>query len=253
MLVIDNVLIERQQKRILQTPTLTVGSKEHVCILGPNGAGKSSLLKGVCGEWPLSEGRIQFYQTPLSQWPRRKLAKHLGVLPQASQIDFPFTAYEVVSIGATPLRLNRRQQREAALSVMRKTDVAHLSQAMFTQLSGGERQRVHLARVLLQLSQAEQPPLLLMDEPTSAQDLGHQHELMQLTDSLRSDQHFAVLSVLHDLNLAARYADKVWIIDQKRIVKEGTPEEVLSPESVETHWHYRPEKIDGLAQGFGLL
>ena len=89
MLTIDHVVIERQHKRILKTPQLTLGEKEHVSILGPNGAGKSSLLKVVCGEWQPSRGEVSFYGQPLSQWNRATLARHLGVLPQASIVEFP--------------------------------------------------------------------------------------------------------------------------------------------------------------------
>ena len=159
----------------------------------------------------------------------------------------------MVAIGATPLTLRKRALPNAVLDVMRKTDTLHLKNALFTRLSGGERQRVHLARVLLQLSQAESPPLLLMDEPTSAQDLGHQHELMALVDTLKSKQSFGVLSVLHDLNLAAQYVDTVWLIDQQTIVQQGRPEAVLTPSVVERHWQYLPEKLRRSSHGFGLL
>lgn len=253
MLKVDSLTIERQGHTILQTPSLCVGQGECVAILGPNGAGKSSLLKAITGEWATLNGECYFYEIPISQWPRRRLATQLGVLPQASQVDFPFTVAEVTAIGAIPLKL---KQREVALSVRRflqQTDTLHLIDKTYSLLSGGEKQRVQLARVLLQLSQAERSPLLLLDEPTSAQDIAHQHHIMQLIQSLSTQQQYGVIAVLHDLNLACRYVDDVWVISDKKVQVQGHPLQVLSPEIVEQHWRYLPEIVQGNVQKFALL
>lgn len=106
---------------------------------------------------------------------------------------------------------------------MRATDTWQFADRLYPCLSGGERQRVQLARVLLQLSQAERAPLLLLDEPTSAQDLGQQHQLLNLVKSLCQENDFAVISILHDLNQASRYADKVWLLQQGKLVAQGSP------------------------------
>lgn len=169
------------------------------------------------------------------------LAKHLGILPQASQLSFPFQAKEVVAIGATPLSLNRHAMDSAVKQWMQATDTWQSADRLYISLSGGERQRVQLARMLLQLSQAEHAPLLLLDKPTSAQDLAQQHQLMSLVKSLCLKKSFAVISILHDLNQASRYADKVWLLHQGELVAQGAPFQVLQPETVRKVWGYQPE------------
>ena len=124
---------------------------------------------------------------------------------------------------------------------MQATDTWQFADRLYTSLSGGERQRVQLARVLLQLSQAERAPLLLLDEPTSAQDLGQQHQLLNLVKSLCQENGFAVISILHDVNQASRYADKVWLLKQGELVAQGSPLQVLQPETVMKIWGYQPE------------
>jgi iron complex transport system ATP-binding protein len=113
----------------------------------------------------------------------------------------------------------------------------------YPRLSGGEKQRVHLARCLLQLSQAEQPPLLLLDEPTSAQDLGQQHSLLQRVRKLCEQEQYAVVAVLHDLNQALRYANQASLLDAGRLVGEGCPESLLTPERVQMFWGYPAERV----------
>lgn len=253
MLQIEPLSIERQGHLILQTPTLAVNHGEFVAILGPNGAGKSSLLKAITGEWHTQRGECHFYGQRISQWSRKHLATQLGVLPQSSQIDFPFTVAEVTAIGAIPLKLKQRQVAQSVRHFLQQTDTLHLIDKTYSLLSGGEKQRVQLARVLLQLSQAEQSPLLLLDEPTSAQDIAHQHHLMQRIKSLCEQQEYGVVAVLHDLNLACRYVDSVWVISDKRVQVQGNPLNVLSPEVVQQHWHYLPEVVQGSVQKFALL
>ena len=253
MLVIDKLQVRRQQRLVVATDQLRIDRGEHLAILGPNGAGKSSLLKAISGEWASDSGQVVLHGQPLRQWPRRALACHLGVLPQASQVDFPFTAAEVVAMGATPLAIKRRELTAQVRHYLQQTDAAALADQFYTQLSGGERQRVQLARVLLQLSQAKQAPVLLLDEPTSAQDLKHQHQIMTLVNALCSHREFSVVSVLHDLNIASHYCQMVAIISAGKVQAIGPPHQVLTPEQVQRHWHYRPERLTRSDDGFALL
>ena len=241
MLTIENLLVQQEHRQILNLPAASLVSGELIAVLGPNGAGKSSLIKTICGEWPASTGQIRLHNKPLPNWPRHVLARHLGVLPQANQLSFPFKAQEVVAIGATPLNLNRYDINQAVQKWMQATDTWQFADRLYPSLSGGERQRVQLARVLLQLSQAERAPLLLLDEPTSAQDLGQQHQLLNLVKSLCQENGFAVISILHDVNQASRYADKVWLLKQGELVAQGSPLQVLQPETVMKIWGYQPE------------
>jgi iron complex transport system ATP-binding protein len=253
MLKITQLDIKRQEKSILNIDSVNLICGQRVAILGPNGAGKSSLLKAISGEWSGNKGDIYFHDTIISQWSRVVLAKHLGVMPQASQIDFPFSVHEVVAIGATPLTLKKSELNHKVKFFLSMTDTWQLNNKPYAALSGGEKQRVQLARILLQLSQAEQAPLLLLDEPTSAQDLGHQHQMMALLSDLTKQQSYGLLCVLHDLNIANRYSDAVWLIDNQKLVVKGPAEQVLTPDRVNQHWQYFPEKISKLKHGFGLL
>ncbi|WP_438970586.1 heme ABC transporter ATP-binding protein [Methylophaga sp.] len=242
-LSLKNVTITHGGRSILHIDHALVEAGEFIAVLGPNGAGKTSLFKAITTEWEPSSGIIKLYGKNVTTWCRRERAKHLGVLPQASQLTFPFSASEVVAIGATPLHLSTEELISQTQYWMEKTDTRQFYDRLFTSLSGGERQRVQLARVLLQISQAEKPPVILLDEPTSAQDLGQQHQLLQLVRQLSHDAHFSIVAILHDLNQATRYADKIWLLNQGKMHAYGSPLEILTPETVSAVWGYLPEKL----------
>lgn len=253
ILTLSEVALDRGDRRVLDIRRASLAQGDSVAILGPNGAGKSSLLKVISGEWDAPGGQVIFHGKALTQWDRLARARHLGVLPQSSQVGFPFTAEEVVAIGATPLSMRKRELGQRIRRTMHDTDVHHLAEQPYSRLSGGEKQRVQLARVMLQLSQAERPPLLLLDEPTSAQDLGHQHQLMQTLAELRVQRGFTLLTVLHDLNIACRYCPHAWVLHHGRLHRNGPTGEALTPQTVEQYWQYRPEKITTRNQSFALL
>lgn len=215
---------------------------EFHALLGCNGAGKSTLLRLVAGEMPY-RGKVTLHGQDLDAWNSEERARHLAVLPQSSQLNFGFTAEEVVALGATPLRLAWREQHDAVRRVMELAQCARLRGQAYPRLSGGEKQRVHLARCLLQLSQAEQAPLLLLDEPTSAQDLGQQHTLLNRVRELCEAQGYGVVAVLHDLNQALRYAHRASLLDAGRLVDEDRPEALLTPERVKVFWGYPAERV----------
>jgi iron complex transport system ATP-binding protein len=238
MLRVENLLWQRHGFG-LDVPSWTVDSGELHALAGCNGAGKSTLLKAIAGE--IQAGRVYLHDIALDAWPALQRARHLAVLPQASELNFPFTAAEVVALGKTPLTLGWREAGQAVRRVMEETDTARLSDKDYRRLSGGERQRVHLARVLLQLSQADQPPLLLLDEPTSAQDLGQQHALLQLVRVLADRRDYGVVAVLHDINLCLRYAGRISLLQSGRLVDCGDPERVLTADAVRRYWGFPVE------------
>ncbi|MDP3516994.1 MAG: ATP-binding cassette domain-containing protein [Pseudohongiella sp.] len=217
-------------------------------LLGCNGAGKSTLLRCLGGELS-HHGSICLHGRELSLWPSSQRARHLGVLPQSSRLDFAFSAAEVVALGATPLRLSWRHLPSAIRTMMELTDCANLAEQAFPSLSGGEKQRVQLARVLLQLSQAEQAPFLLLDEPTSAQDLHQQHHLLSLVRDLCIRRAYGVVAILHDLNHALRYAHTCSVLHQGQLSCQGQPDNILTPDTVAQHWRYH---ACSLAYGDGL-
>jgi iron complex transport system ATP-binding protein len=239
MLEIRQLRLRRRSGFTLDIPLWRVCGGELCAVLGTNGAGKSTLLKLLCGEEAAGNGQVLLHDRPLQHWPALERARHLGVLPQASSLDFNFSAEEVVSLGLTPLSLGWRDARRTVQAVMRATDCAHLAHMEYPRLSGGERQRVHLARVLVQLSQAEQAPVLLLDEPTSAQDLGQQHRMLELARNLAREHGYCIAAILHDLNHALRYADHCLLLDAGQSIASGRPEQVITVECVERYWGYR--------------
>ena len=242
MLEINSVSCEINGKRLLDIDHLAINGSCFFGLLGANGAGKSTLVKVLSGDMPY-RGEILLHGKHLRDWPTLVRARHLAVLPQASQLNFPFNALEVASLGLTPLNISRREGKQQARHYMQKTDCWQFADRCYLSLSGGERQRVQLARVLLQLSQAEQAPLLLLDEPTSAQDLGQQHHILSLAQQLCGEKNYAVVAILHDLNQVLRYCQYCCLLKGGRLTHQGPPQTLLSSDVIESHWHYRPERI----------
>jgi iron complex transport system ATP-binding protein len=211
-------------------------------VIGANGAGKSTLLKAISDDIYAS-GEIRFHGRALSQWPSLERARHLAVLPQSSQLNFPFKAGEVVALGLTPLSMTQKDARAHIKAEMTRTDCYHLFNKPYPQLSGGEKQRVQMARVLLQLCQATKPPLLLLDEPTSAQDLGQQHSLLTLIKKLCAEQGYASLAILHDLNHVMAYSHQCIMLHGGRLMECGTPIACLTEHNIAQYWGYQAKLV----------
>ncbi|MGL6258899.1 heme ABC transporter ATP-binding protein [Vibrio sp. WXL103] len=224
------------RKTILKQVSSSIKAGEFTILLGPNGTGKSSLLKLISREWK-TKGNVTYFGRDLEQWSPAHLAKHLGVLPQHSNLTFAFTAKEVVELGGLNLHSCQKGIEKIAQENMVKTDVSHLAERLFPSLSGGEKQRVHLARVLTQISQNNGQCALLLDEPTSALDLGHQHKTLQLAKKMASEGA-AVVAVLHDLNLAAQYGDRLIVLNNGTIAADGSPEQVLTPQLIQSVYQW---------------
>ncbi|WED22663.1 heme ABC transporter ATP-binding protein [Vibrio sp. JC009] len=227
---LKNISLKLSGKSILDNISVTFRPAELTILLGPNGAGKSSLLKMITREWACN-GEIHYFDIPASDWKPEHIARHLGVLPQSSSLSFNFTVREVVELGAMTLKASQNQIRSIADKYMQASDISHLSDRLYPSLSGGEKQRVHLARILTQLEQSGNQKIVLLDEPTSALDLSHQHKTLQQAKSL-TKEGASVVAVIHDLNLAAKYADRVMILDQGKLVADGSPWETLTEEKI---------------------
>ncbi len=236
MLEADQVDFTIGRKALLADASLTLAPGEFVAVVGPNGAGKSTLLRLLAGEIRPSCGAIHLDRKPLAAWNRRALARRRAVLPQSSSLSFPFTVGEVALLGRAPhtggveTALDRAVVRHALEAV----GVGELAERVYPSLSGGERQRVHLARVLAQLMAAPgqyAPGFLLLDEPVTSLDPRHQHAALALARSYVAAGGGA-LAILHDVNLAARYADRAIVLANGRIVANGTPAEALAPEVI---------------------
>lgn len=224
-----------QGQKLIKNVSLQIASGEMVAIIGPNGAGKSTLLRLLTGYLPPSDGQCQLLGKNLKSWQPQALARTRAVMRQYSNLAFPFSVSEVIQMGRAPY--GAAQNRQALEEVMAQTDCLSLAQRDYRALSGGEQQRVQLARVLAQLWQPQPTPRwLFLDEPTSALDLYHQQHTLRLLRQLTNQQPLAVCCVLHDLNLAALYADRILLLAQGELVACGTPEDVLNAETL-TRWY----------------
>ncbi|MCP9618805.1 heme ABC transporter ATP-binding protein [Nocardia otitidiscaviarum] len=244
------VVVERGKgRRVLDGIDFEVRAGEIVALVGPNGAGKSTLLAALTGELDLLGGTVELDGRPLSDWAPVEMARRRAVLPQSHTVGFPFTAREVVAMGRAPWVRTERQHRddEFIAAAMRATDVTHLAARTFPALSGGERARVALARVL-----AQDTPTLLLDEPTAALDLGHQEQVLALARD-RAATGAAVVVVVHDLGVAAAYADRVAVLDAGRIAADGPPRAVLTTELLTRVYRHPVEVLDHPVTGAQLV
>lgn len=233
-----NIRVEIGAKKILDDVSLRLEAGEVVALLGANGAGKSTLLKAMCGDVKISSGEIRFENRRLHDWNYHELARKRAVLAQHSTLNFPFTAREVALLGRNPHVRGKESARDSEIvgEALKLVEAAHFADQSFPTLSGGEQQRVHLARVLAQIWEMPKDNsarCLFLDEPTASLDLAHQHLTLQITRRF-SRLNTGVLVVLHDLNLAANYADKICLMKNGQIFDEGTPSEILTAPNIKT-------------------
>ncbi|MGP0174361.1 heme ABC transporter ATP-binding protein [Pseudomonas sp. NCHU5208] len=226
MLRADNLGVRRGDTLVLQGIDLQVQPGAVLGVLGPNGAGKSTLLAALSGEVAACQGSVRLDGQPLASWPGQARARRLAVLPQSSSLSFAFAVREVVAMGRLPHASGRQRDAEIVSQALAAADAEHLASRSYLTLSGGERQRVHLARVLAQAWPGEQGSSLLLDEPTSALDPLHQHTTLTAIRAF-AQRGAAVLVILHDLNLAARYCDHLVLLHQGRAQAQGSPDQVL--------------------------
>lgn len=236
MLRAEDIEVRLGRTRALNGVSVSARAGEVVAVLGPNGSGKSTLMRVMSGELAPRRGQVLQDDRPLGAWPRRELAAHRAVLPQSTAISFPFRALQVVLLGRSPHAgaSSRADDLEVATLAMRETEVTHLADRVYPTLSGGEQQRVQMARVLAQIwpsGPADGARYLLLDEPTSSLDIAHQHSVLE-TARRFAGRGMGVLVVLHDLNLAAIYADRLCVLKAGRLVLDGPPAQVLTPETV---------------------
>ena len=212
---------------IVHDVSLSAGSGEVVGIVGPNGSGKSTTLRCVYRALKPSGGAVLLDGRDLLSVPLRESARRMAALTQDSHVEFDFTVAEVVAMGRLPHKSafdrDTARDRELVASALRRVDVVHLAARSFLTLSGGERQRVLIARALVQ-----EPDVLVLDEPTNHLDIKHQLDVLALVRGVG----VTVLTVLHDLNLAAAYCDRIHVLDGGRVVAGGKPADVLTPSLV---------------------
>lgn len=228
MLSIHSLFVSYGSRQVLHDVSLDVPAGCVVGLIGPNGAGKSTLIRAISGVVPIQSGQIQVDGRNLTHLSPPERARLMAVVPQARSLPPAFTVSEVVLLGRTP-HLNwlgqvSKQDEERAYQAMQRTDTLSLADRPVGELSGGEQQRLLIARAL-----AQEAPILLLDEPTSHLDLQYQVSLLGLVRDLARCDHLAILLALHDLNMVARYADRIALLVKGEIQACGMPAEVLDP------------------------
>jgi len=240
MLKARNIHFCIRQRPIVDQADLSLQAGELTAVLGPNGAGKSTLLKILSGEITCKKGDIRYNGVPIRDYSSKALAGVRAVMPQHSTLSFPYKAMEVVELG---LGCQKVCAPEKLLKeVMMETHTWDLRDQQYGMLSGGEKQRVQLARVLIQIWEMRPyPRYLLLDEPTSSMDIAQQHHVLQIVSRLKK-RNIGVLAIVHDLNLAAAYADQVVLLKDGMIRHQGATETVLTSENLEETFEH-PVKV----------
>ncbi|WP_072395399.1 heme ABC transporter ATP-binding protein [Hyphomicrobium sp. CS1GBMeth3] len=235
MLEARGIVLERRGRRLLDGIDLAIPAGRVTAIIGPNGAGKSMLLKVLAGELKPSIGSIVLDDRDLRTFSAAALSRRRAMVPQATSLSFPFTVIEVVRLGASVPGFDSIETpaHRIADRALQAVDLESFRTRLYSELSGGEKQRVHIARALCQLDAAHRKPgeaaILILDEPTSSLDLAHQ---IRVLDEARrqAETGRAVLVVLHDLNLAAAWADDIVLMSSGRILARGSPVVVFNDE-----------------------
>jgi iron complex transport system ATP-binding protein len=227
----DNLTFAYKDNPVLDGVSLSIEKGEMVGILGPNGSGKTTLLK-IFSAVLMGQGEVKLNGRNIETYGKRELSRLFAVVPQENQIHFPYTVAEIVLMGRasyhSPLALEGKRDLEVARASMELTDSLSFSDRYLHELSGGEKQRVIIARAL-----AQEPEILLLDEPSAFLDLKHQVQVFELMRRLNRDRRLTIVAALHDLNLAALFFPRLIVLRDGRIYRDGTPRDVLTEETIE--------------------
>ena len=233
-LALESLSVTLGGARVVDGLAATVEPGEWVALIGPNGAGKTTALRAVAGLVGY-DGEVSIFGDDAARLSRRQRARALALVPQVPLLPRDVSVREYVLLGRTPYLTyfgsERRVDHEAVDEALDQLDLLALQHRRLETLSGGERQRATLARAL-----AQDAPILLLDEPTAALDVGRQQQVLELVDSLRSQRGLTVLSTMHDLTLAGQYADRLLLLDRGRLVAAGSAREVLTRPLISEHY-----------------
>jgi len=230
-LSIDDLKFGYRDKKILEKIGFSSHHGEMLALLGPNGSGKTTLIKLLSKILNPERGVIKIEDVDIENISQKDLAKEMAVIPQSFDTSFSFTAHEIVMMGRTPYisRFGSEQKNDFDIveKAMKRTDTWHMKDSLFFNLSGGEKQRIIIARAL-----AQEPHVLLLDEPTSSLDINHQIEILTTVKSLVKEENMLVIAAFHDLNMAAKYFDRIVLLHKGVIYAQGRPEDVLTESNI---------------------
>jgi iron complex transport system ATP-binding protein len=250
-LALDRLSVTLGGARVVDGLSTRVEHGEWVALIGPNGAGKTTALRAIAGLVSY-EGRVHVLEDDARALARKQLARRIALVPQVPLIPGDITVRAYVLLGRTPhlgyLGTERRADHRAVDAALYQLDLIPFAQRRVDTLSGGERQRATLARAL-----AQSAPVLLLDEPTAALDMGRQQQVLEIVDELRATRGLTVLSTMHDLTLAGQYADRLLLLDGGRLVAAGTADEVLTRALITEHYGAEVEIVDAPGSGFVVV
>jgi cobalamin transport system ATP-binding protein len=235
------ISVRRTGHWILSDASMTLVPGEVLAIAGPNGSGKSTLLRALAGIWNVDQGSVLLDGKPIEEYSRKALARRVAFVPQEQRTEFAFTVEQFVAMGRYPHRgrfsAESAQDRQVVSHALHRCDIVALRNRAVNTLSGGEHQRALIARSL-----AVEPQYVLLDEPTASLDVEHTLQVLDICRTLAGDGH-AVALATHDLNLVARYADKVLLLQEGRLAHSGPLQEVLTSQNIEATFGVRAELL----------
>jgi iron complex transport system ATP-binding protein len=238
MISLENIHFEIAQKTLLSGVSAKFESQKINLILGPNGAGKSTLIKIISGDLKPNKGQVYYDSIPLKKYPKKVLAQKRALLSQQVDLAFPVKVQEVVLMGRYPHFESRpkRIDLEICQQAIDLFDLNSLANQNFLTLSGGEKQRVHFARIFAQISVFSMlsKRYLILDEPLNSLDIYHQYEFMKQLKKIIKTNDLTIIGVLHDLNLTARFADNILLLNKGTVVSQGTVKNVITPANIKT-------------------
>lgn len=243
MIEVQHVAKSYGRLSVLRDISLKVEAGELLGIIGPNGSGKSTLLNLLSGIEKPDQGDIRLAGHPIASFSRKSLSRKLAVLQQDGLPSIAYPVREVLEMGRFPFQDWRGRERDGNAEdllkqIMERLELQELADRPLSVLSGGQRQRVALGKVM-----AQQPEVLLLDEPTTYLDIRYQMQFMDLIASWQKEEGLTVIAVMHDLNLASLYCDRLLILNEGQVIAEGTPDEILVPETVETVFEVKSHTV----------
>ena len=232
LMAVENIAFTYETSLVLEDLSVSIKEQDFIGLIGPNGSGKSTLLKIMGGILKTDSGSIQFKKSHVSKINKKLFAQSVSWIPQNHPMIFPFKVSEIVMMGRhpylSPLSFESEEDFDITRHAMEATMTSQFADRYFNEISGGEKQRVMIASAL-----AQKPEIMLLDEPTSALDLKYQIEILNILKNLNAHHNMTLVMAIHDLNLASRFCNRLLLLNEGKIVRDGTPEQVLEKDILE--------------------
>jgi len=233
MIKLVDINVSYQNKKVINDLSLSFNRGEFCALLGPNGAGKSTLLRLIIDPLLEKTGNLVISGKKFEEWNRQELAKHLAIIPQDFHLQFDYKVEDLVLMGRFPYLGNWQNYSEADKNIvdaiLRDLDLTDIRKKLYSKISGGERRRVSIARAM-----AQQTEVLLMDEAFANLDVNHQLEIMQLLWEINKEHNKLIILVSHNINLASEYCDRIIMLKKGKVIADGAPEKIVTPENIES-------------------